>query len=297
LNDIRILTELLDAPIAFNPAFARILGNNLAAGMLLSQLFYWAKSKNFGEFYKVSEELQRECFLGRTEFENARKKVIDSGIFTLVKKGVPCKSFYIINLDILYKLLEKLVCIKAPNQFVENQQSSLLETNKLDCMKPANKHAENQQTIINNREYTETTTENIKNKKESLEIAPELEIKNSLCNNSGMDKKNGVLVFDYSDFDESQKIAIEAWFTYRREAKKPYKTKSSLTALRNKMLELKAAGLLVEAINHSIAMEYTGVFPPNGKRYYPNGGAPPTKQFNHVHDFTTEKPGQQVDTF
>ncbi|TXH60767.1 MAG: hypothetical protein E6Q89_00315 [Bacteroidia bacterium] len=297
--DIRIITELLDAPIAFNPAFAKITGNNLAAGMLLSQLFYWAKAMNFEEFYKVSDELRKECFLGRTEFENARKKVIETGIFSLVKKGVPCRSFYKINLEVLFESLRKLVCTKPVDQFVERQQSSLQETNKLDCMKPANKNVGNQQAIINNREYTETTSENINNNKNKtliLEIPPEPEITRTNCNNSG--SKNNNLAFDYTDFDEPQKTAINSWFTYRKEAKKTYKTKSSLTALRNKMLELKASGLLIEAINHSIAMEYTGLFPPNNAgRYIPHSGSPPKKQFNYVHDFTTEKPGQQVETF
>ena len=296
--DVRIITELLDAPIAFNSAFAKIVGNNLAAGMLLSQLFYWAKTKNFEEFYKVSEELQKECFLGRTEFENARKKIIDTGVFTIVKKGVPCKSFYQINLDVLFELLRILVCIKPADQFVEKHQSSLQETNKLDCMKPANKNVGNQQAIINNREYTEITSENTNNKNNHapiLEIPPEPEIKPAACNNSGVVIKNSELVFDYSGFDEIQTKAIEAWFIYRKEAKKTYKTKSSLTALRNKMLELKASGLLIEAINHSIAMEYTGLFPPNNNGRYVQ--APKKPSFNQVHDFTTNKPSKYIDTF
>lgn len=156
---------------------------------------------------------------------------------------------------------------------------------------------ENRQTIT---EITSKTTPEITNNKNNqpsiLEIPPEPEIKAVSCNNSG--SKNNNLAFDYTGFDEPQKTAIDAWFTYRKEAKKTYKTKSSLTALRNKMLELKASGSLIEAINHSIAMEYTGLFAPNNAgRYVPHSGSPPKKQFNYVHDFTTEKPGQQVDTF
>lgn len=316
MNDIRIITELLDTPIAFNPTFARILDNNLSAGMLLSQLFYWAKVKSFGEFYKKSSELQAECFLGRFEFESARKKIIDAGIFTIVKKGVPCTSFYQINLEVLFNLIYKLVCIKSAenqqpslfetdkpdcskpaNQIAGNQQTRLLETSKLDCSKPANKHVVNQQTIINNREYTETTTENTTNNKAAeLELTPESEINLPTCNNSGNDSTD--LKFDYSGFDDAHKVAIDAWFTYRKEAKKKYKTKSSLTALRNKMLELKAAGLLIEAINHSIAMEYTGLFPPTRNNVHYGSGSPPKRlSFNYTHDFTANKPDKHVDTF
>lgn len=293
--DIHVITELLDSPIAFNPAFAKIMGNNLASGMLLSQLFYWAKSKSFGEFYKVSEELQKECFLGRTEFETARKKIIDAGIFTITKKDVPCKTYYQINLNILFTVLRKLVCTKPADQFVENQQSSLHKINKLDCMKPANKYAGNQQTIINNREYTETTTENTTNNSQGfLELTPESEINFSACDNSANSGKKNAPRFDYDGFDEVDKAAIDSWFTYRKEAKKTYKTKSSLTALRNKMIELKLSGLLVEAISHSIAMEYTGLFPPGNSRRYSNNKK---QSFNYVHDFTANKPDKQVDTF
>jgi hypothetical protein len=157
---------------------------------------------------------------------------------------------------------------------------------------------ENRQTIT---EITSKTTSEITNNKNNqtsiLEIPPEPEIKPVSCNNSGVVAKNSDPVFDYNDFDDIQVKAIEAWFIYRKEAKKTYKTKSSLTALRNKMLELKVSGLLIEAINHSIAMEYTGLFPPNNAGRYAPSHSPPKKQFNYVHDFTNEKPGQQVDTF
>jgi hypothetical protein len=107
-------------------------------------------------------------------------------------------------------------------------------------------------------------------------------------------KPNQTIEFDYSEFDDKQIQAIHNWFIYRKEVKKPYKSKSSLTALRNKMLELKASGLLIEAINHSIAMEYTGLFPPSQSSSY---GGHKKPSFNYIHNFTLNKPINQVDTF
>ena len=160
LDKTRLIISLLDKPIAFNRSFARVVGNSLTAGILLSQLFYWAKAKDFSEFYKISAELQEECFLGRTEFENARKKILDTGVFSLIKKGVPCKTYYQIHLDVLCNLLSNPDCIKPTNQFADKQHLSLHETSKLECMKPTSRFAGDQQTIINNKEYTENTTEN-----------------------------------------------------------------------------------------------------------------------------------------
>jgi hypothetical protein len=105
-NIIPLITELLDRPLAFNRAFAKLLGEDVKAGILLSQLFYWAKTKNFEEFYKLREELQYECCLNRREFENARAKIVNKKILNISKRGAPQKTYYKINIDILLKLLD-----------------------------------------------------------------------------------------------------------------------------------------------------------------------------------------------
>ncbi|HMT02188.1 MAG TPA: hypothetical protein PKD00_02585 [Burkholderiales bacterium] len=159
MNDLNIISELLDAPIAFNPSFARIVDNNLAAGILLSQLFYWAKVMNFNEFYKINEELQQECFLGRSEFENARKKILKTGVFTTIKKGIPCRTYYQINLNVLISLLSNLKYIKLDNQFTGNLHTSRLESSNQEYNKFSSQNVKNKQAIINNKEYSQNTTE------------------------------------------------------------------------------------------------------------------------------------------
>ena len=238
-------------------------------------------------------------------------KIID---FKLGKVGKLANvPFYKINEDILIEHLHKLSQTSAEPAKISTpdaiEESSVGIENHSICHEeytrgdekssiPLESVSQPLYTEITTKDYSDNTTNNKNNHTPILEIPPELEIKPVSCNNSGVVIKNSDPVFDYTGFDDVQVKAIESWFVYRKEAKKTYKTKSSLTALRNKMLELKASGLLIEAINHSIAMEYTGLFPPNNAgRYAPHSGSPPKKQFNYVHDFTTEKPGQQVDTF
>jgi hypothetical protein len=96
-------------------------------------------------------------------------------------------------------------------------------------------------------------------------------------------KPNTKLEFNYDGFNETDKIAINEWFTYCSEVKKPYKSQLSLTKLRNKLLELKASITLTVAIDHSIAARYSGVFAPLGNARI---NSPPKKTANYVSDFS-----------
>jgi hypothetical protein len=158
--NINLINQLLDSPIAFNPAFARITNDSLSAGMLLSQLFYWSKQMKHEEFYKSADELKSECFLGRTEFETARKKLIDIRVLTVVNKGLPCRTYYKIHLDNLCTELSKL-------QYVENLQTGVHKMDKPECIKQTDSNVGKEQPAmleknkhLYNRDYTETTQEN-----------------------------------------------------------------------------------------------------------------------------------------
>ncbi len=289
-----------------------------SGGLFLSQVYYWWSNKSGDWNYKFNQDFMEELGLSEWELRKAKEKAIELQIidFKLGKVGKLANvPFYKINEDSLFSHLEQLSKIKHEQA---NFSSSLaIEESTLGIEYNSKGHEDTSTGIekyttplesVSQPLYTEITTKtnsetiakNINatnNKTGELEILPEPEIKSASCNNSGVVTKNSDLVFDYTDFDDLQAKAIEAWFVYRKEAKKTYKTKSRLTALRNKMLELKASDLLIEAINHSIAMEYRGLFPPNNAGRYVPSGSPPKKQFNYVHDFTNEKPGQQVDTF
>lgn len=135
--------ELLDRPIAFQRAFVT-LGVGITGALMLSQAIYWSNRTDDqdGWFYKTMEEWEAETGMTRSEQESARKKLVKVGALQEMKKGVPCRLFYRVNIE----------AIRA-NLSAENPQSSLQESCKQGCSKPASKRARKPQAI------TETTTE------------------------------------------------------------------------------------------------------------------------------------------
>jgi hypothetical protein len=137
------IDDVLDRPIAFNPAFKKITGSTVAA-LMLSQAWYWSKrtSDEDGWFYKTIAEWEDETGLTRSEQETARKNL--KGILDVELRGVPATLYYKVNKP---KILELLGV-----QFAETLQTSLRQPYKLDSGNPAN---------INR---TESTTENTQRK-------------------------------------------------------------------------------------------------------------------------------------
>lgn len=78
--------------IAFNTSFMRIT-NNLHAGILLSQLVYWAEKMDLEEFYKSNHELQKECCLSRSQLDKAKIRLQKINVIRITKKSMPCKIF------------------------------------------------------------------------------------------------------------------------------------------------------------------------------------------------------------
>ena len=138
------LKELLDRPIAFHRAFVS-LGVGVTGALFLSQAIYWTTRTRDedGWFYKSMEEWEEETGMTRSEQETARKRLVGIGVLQEVKKGVPCRLFYRVNMSAIYAFLPD-----------GTPQPSLQESRKQARRKPAGKAAENPQPL-----YTETTTE------------------------------------------------------------------------------------------------------------------------------------------
>jgi len=130
--------DLLDRPIAFQRSFVR-LGAGITGALMLSQAIYWTNRSEGrdGWFYKTQSDWEDETGMTRFEQEGARKKLRELGVLEEKKQGIPCKTYYRVNLETL--------------------QTRLLETSKQGSGKPADSAAENQQPIT--EITTETTTE------------------------------------------------------------------------------------------------------------------------------------------
>lgn len=194
------LIQLLDRPIAYNPAFAKLRVGKVKAGpvaaVFLSQMVYWHNRMDGGWMYKTQADIASETALTRDEQETARKRLIQLGVLEEDLRGVPATMHYRINPERLEALLlETTQSVKkaVPQnktrlrniQNVEMPQSGLVQSRKLDCGDSANKNVETPQTSMgqpneqacgdptnfHTGDYTENTQESTQDKKTSCPVA------------------------------------------------------------------------------------------------------------------------------
>lgn len=121
------LIQLLDRPIAYQPAFAQLRSGKVKSGptaaVLLSQLVYWHNRMDGEWLYKTREDIKKETGLSRDEQETARKRLIALGVLQEELRGVPATLHYKINSERLEQLL------LAPDR-VESQMGATPPTRK-----------------------------------------------------------------------------------------------------------------------------------------------------------------------
>ncbi|MEN4658728.1 primosomal protein I [Pantoea agglomerans] len=151
-----VLTQLLDRPIAYNPAFARLRVGNVRTGpvaaVFLSQMVYWHNRMDGGWMYKTQADITSETALSRDEQETARKRLVAMGVLEEARRGVPATMHYRINVERLESLLVESVqaggTVKKEktrvrgSQYVETPQSGLVQSSKQDCGKTTDKFVE-----------------------------------------------------------------------------------------------------------------------------------------------------------
>ena len=100
------LDDLLDKPIAYNPAFKKITLRTSAA-VWLSQVWYWSKrtSNKDGWFWKSARECKEETGLTDNEQKSARTLCLELGIIEEDLRGVPATMHYRLIKPKVYELL------------------------------------------------------------------------------------------------------------------------------------------------------------------------------------------------
>ena len=91
-----------ERPVAYYPKLVKVTGS-VNAAIFLSQLGYWtpkAADPN-GWVYKTQAEWETETGLTRWEQETARRQLRDRGILTEVKRGMPARLFFQIDVEAL----------------------------------------------------------------------------------------------------------------------------------------------------------------------------------------------------
>jgi hypothetical protein len=133
-----ILIKLNQRPIAVYPIYIKITGS-VTSGLLLSQIMYWYSAVNGRAFYKSDAEIMEETMLTANELRSAKLRLKSLSFMNMYLKGVPARTHYEIDADLLFSEINK---------------SSLVKSTKLDKLNPLNSYSEINETI------TESTTEN-----------------------------------------------------------------------------------------------------------------------------------------
>ena len=120
------LDDLLDRPIAYNPAFRKITGRTSAA-VWLSQQWYWAKRTKDAEgwVYKSARECTEETGLTDNEQNTARSICKALGIVEEKLKGVPATLHYRINKSRIYELLGVQFPTEQETEIPEEQETEI----------------------------------------------------------------------------------------------------------------------------------------------------------------------------
>jgi len=91
---------LQDHPLAYYPILAKATGS-VNAAILLSQLLSQAKGDDSEWIPKTRDEICEETGLSRRELETARRHLGLLHILEERRVGMPCRTWYHINMDVL----------------------------------------------------------------------------------------------------------------------------------------------------------------------------------------------------
>ena len=150
--------ELFDRPIAFQRAFVD-LGVGITGALMLSQCIYWhgRTSNKDGWFYKSQSDWEAETGMTRREQETARKRLEKAGFLEEIRKGVPAKLYFRVNVDALETALKALSSrmAESANQECTDGATSMAESAIQECTNPPDCEGGNSQSIT---ELTSETT-------------------------------------------------------------------------------------------------------------------------------------------
>lgn len=145
---IRVIEAMNDRPIAFNPVYVKI-GCGINGALMLSQLVYWSsRTKNKdGWIFKTHEDWTDETGLTRREQDTARKTLKSLGFLSEKKQGVPCRVFFKVNHENLYKSLQEYAESLEPSQ-LHNSAKLDAQISQTSCTDAPNKNGGMRQTSM-----------------------------------------------------------------------------------------------------------------------------------------------------
>ncbi|WP_151778785.1 DNA-binding protein [Acinetobacter bereziniae] len=161
ISMIKLIEAMNDQPIAFNKHYV-FIGCGINGALMLSQLVYWtARTKNSdGWIYKTHHEWTQETGLTRREQETARHTLKKLGFLTEIKKGVPCKVYFKVERENLYKALIEYSESLNPSQ-LHKSAKLVAQISQTSCTETPNCMHESAKLVAQiSPSITENTTEN-----------------------------------------------------------------------------------------------------------------------------------------
>jgi hypothetical protein len=125
--------------IRYIPEYSIITGS-VQAGLLLSQLAYWAEMMKGKPFYKTNAQLSNELGMTAQQIRRAKKTLLSQKLISIELKGMPNKSFYSVHTN-------KLVCSPEHNVLVSGTQRAGLENTTLCSQEHTNINKEYKENI------------------------------------------------------------------------------------------------------------------------------------------------------
>ena len=106
-----------ERPVAYYPKLVKVTGS-VNAAIFLSQLGYWTPkaADPDGWVYKTQAEWETETGLSRWEQETARRQLRERGVLSEIKRGMPARLFFQIDVEALTTTWEEAFAIGASEQ-------------------------------------------------------------------------------------------------------------------------------------------------------------------------------------
>lgn len=130
MNIISLLSN--DNYIIYNKDIAKEFG--IMSAVLLGELCSWysfLKKNNALDndtFYVTRETIEKDTGLTADNQRTAQKRLVEAGIITVIRKGVPAKNHYRLNLKKMVDFFEK-----EDEKVAQNQKTSQLSENPTSC--------------------------------------------------------------------------------------------------------------------------------------------------------------------
>lgn len=100
-----VLKVLNTTPITFPAVYIDITGS-IKSAILFSRIMYWSEKTEQKEFCKTDSNLREETYLTEKEFRHAKSTLKRLDLINIKIKGIPPKSYYSVNINILINELK-----------------------------------------------------------------------------------------------------------------------------------------------------------------------------------------------